>query len=101
MTVSGDDGERRAPAAPEARQTDPQQAVSRVNFRRFAAVSEAHRFYDAGKFSSSRAARDWKIGEQRKDCRKKMSMSQNYEISKPQSAQTFRHFRETQGTRIQ
>ena len=32
-----DDGQRRAPAAPEARQTDPQQAVPEVNFGRFLA----------------------------------------------------------------
>ena len=32
-----DDGQRRAPIAPEARQTDPEQAVAAVNLGRFPA----------------------------------------------------------------
>jgi len=34
-----DDGERRVPARPEARQTDPQQAVSRGQFQAFCSSS--------------------------------------------------------------
>jgi hypothetical protein len=37
-----DDGERRAPATPEARQTDPQQAVSRGQFQAFCSRSPKH-----------------------------------------------------------
>ena len=37
-----DDGERRAPATPEARQTDPQQAVSRGQFQAFCSSSPKH-----------------------------------------------------------
>jgi hypothetical protein len=37
-----DDGERRAPATPEARQTDPQQAVSRGQFQALCSSSPKH-----------------------------------------------------------
>ena len=37
-----DDGERRVPATPEARQTDPQQAVSRGQFQAFCSRSPKH-----------------------------------------------------------
>ena len=37
-----DDGERRTPITPEARQTDPQQAVSRGQFQAFCSRSPKH-----------------------------------------------------------
>src|ERR1700730_11046899 len=65
-----------------------------VNFRRFAAdLRSTAIWWRRARFSSSRAARDWKI--ERTDARnavRKMGMSEGYEGCVPPSAQIFRYF---------
>ena len=75
-----DDGQRRAPIAPEARQIDPEQAVARGQFGALSCrpVEHADLMAKAG-FSSPREARDRKI--EAKDARsvvRKMSIGENY-----------------------
>src|SRR6266480_4355494 len=75
-----DDGQRRAPIAPEARQTDPQQAVARGQFWALSCRPVEHAdLMSRARFSSPREARDRKI--EAKDASsvvRKMSIGWNY-----------------------
>jgi hypothetical protein len=76
-----DDGERRVPATPEARQTDPQQAVSRGQFQAFCSRSPKHTdlVTQSQVLELEGGARSEDRRQSREECHKSSEHRRNYE----------------------
>ncbi len=95
-----DDGERRAPATPEARQTDPQQAVSRGQFQAFCSRSPKHTdlVTQSQVLELEGGARSEDRRQSREECHKSSEHRRNYERCNSHPFRSFevfeRHTRE-------
>ena len=86
-----DDGERRAPATPEAQQTDPQQTVSRGQFQAFCSSSPKHTdlVTQSQVLELEGGTRSEDRRQSRKECHKSSEHRRNYERC---NSHPFRYF---------